>query len=496
MWIGHAREWLGGQTTLVMGMSSMALAGLLMGRLGLRLPLWLGLLLVFVALIIRRRRIALLVILCCATFLIGLSRGGAYYDSMQPLRQYVKQKVVLQVRANDDGVYAENGQLSFTASDIKFLSPVQTTTNGSIRVKGYGEFAIYKGDIVELQGSLYPTKGAAQASMSYAHIKHVGGYQTWLDEFRRRFGAGMQTALPEPAASFGMGLLIGQRNTLPDDITMSLKMVGLTHIIAVSGYNLTIFLNGARRALGKRSKLLTTVVAVVLMVGFVSLTGASASIVRAVVVSSLSLAAWYVGRRARPMVIILLSAALTALWNPVYLWSDIGWYLSFLAFFGILVVAPRVTERLHLGKNVPVIVTMSIETLSAEIMTIPLVMMIFGQVSLVGLVANLLVAAAIPLAMLLSFVAGLAGMLLPLYSGWFAWPAKALLTYMLDVVELLSRVPHAYLTNRYMSTAQMVASYACIVAVTAMLYRPAKQSWLSLIAHLEPGEAEASRTKT
>ncbi len=45
------------------------------------------------------------------------------------------------------------------------------------------------------------------------------------------------------------------------------------------------------------------------------------------------------------MVLILVAAALTAGWNPVYIWSDIGWYLSFLAFFGILMLAPQIFKR-------------------------------------------------------------------------------------------------------------------------------------------------------
>jgi len=75
--------------------------------------------------------------------------------------------------------------------------------------------------------------------------------------------------------------------------------------------------------------------------------GTSASIVRAAVISVLTLAAWYYGRAIRPLLLLLLAAAVTAYANPVYLWADISWYLSFLAFFGILVLGPLVTSRLY-----------------------------------------------------------------------------------------------------------------------------------------------------
>jgi competence protein ComEC len=111
-----------------------------------------------------------------------------------------------------------------------------------------------------------------------------------------------------------------------------------------------------------------------------------------------------------------------------------------------------------------------IESLCAEIMTVPLVLYIFGQVSLVSLLANLLVVALIPLAMLLSLVAGLAGMLAGAVSGWLAWPAMVLLTYMLDIVTMLSRLPHVFLQNRYLSAVDMAFCYGAILALLGVAY--------------------------
>lgn len=98
-------------------------------------------------------------------------------------------------------------------------------------------------------------------------------------------------SLPEPLASIALGLLVGQRNTLPANLTQALLMVGLTHIIAVSGYNLTILLQAARKLLGDHSKVLSTAAALVLVFGFLLVAGASASIVRAAVISILGLSA-------------------------------------------------------------------------------------------------------------------------------------------------------------------------------------------------------------
>lgn len=479
-----AERVLGRRTNVVLVGSSVFLLGLVVARFGLRVPLWFVVLVGVAGLLFRHKPAVKFCLISVACFGLGLWRGGDFFAQLEPFRTEAYQKITLVVTASEDATYASGGQLSFMAGNVEFMQPVKLKAQGMVRVKGYGELAVYRGDRLTVQGKLYPTRGASQASISYAQIHRIGSHSTYLDEFRRRFAAGLQTALPEPQASFGMGLLIGQRNTLPDDITQSLKMVGLTHIIAVSGYNLTILLTAVRRLMGKQSKLASTVVAIGLMLGFIGLTGASASIVRAAVISGLGLAAWYVGREVRPMVLILLAAALTAGVYPIYIWSDIGWYLSFLAFFGILMLAPQIFRRFWGERRPPVLAQVAIETLCAEIMTIPLVLFIFGQVSLIGLVANVLVATAIPLAMFLCFVAGIAGWLVPLLVGWVAWPAQMLLTYMLDCAVLLSRVPHSFRTNMYLSAFDMILCYAALILIVVAQYRPVRQGWLTTVKRL------------
>ncbi|MGB4800156.1 MAG: ComEC/Rec2 family competence protein [Candidatus Saccharimonadales bacterium] len=447
------------------------MAGLLLARLHWTVPGWFVILLGLCALTGIKRSGFYFFFLALFGLSLGAWRGAAYMQSLQPYQELAAQKVTLTGKVSLDAVYGEHKQLSFEVKRVRFTAPQVVEAPGTIKVKGFGELAVYRGDVLEITGKLYPTRGGKQATMSFAQFRRIGSEQTWIDSFRRQFVAGMQTALPEPQASFGLGILIGQRSTLPYDVTQAFLMVGLTHIIAVSGYNLTILIDAARRLLEKHSKYLMVVFAAGLMTFFLLITGASASIVRAAVVSGLGLLAWWYGRPVRPMVIIMLAAAITSYATPVYFWSDIGWWLSVLAFFGILVLAPQLLARLYKKREAPVIVKMAVETLAAEAMVIPLIMTIFGQVSLVGLVANLLVALCIPLAMLFSFVAAVAGALIPLLAGWFAWPAGVLLTYMIDVAILLSRIPHIFQTNVYLSWADMTLCYGLLLGLILLLYR-------------------------
>jgi competence protein ComEC len=291
----------------------------------------------------------------------------------------------------------------------------------------------------------------------------------------------MQSALPEPLASFGMGLLIGQRANLPDQVYQSLLMVGLVHIIAVSGYNLTVILRASKGLFSRYSRRLSLLLSLGLVAVFLLIAGASASIVRAAIVSVLSLFAAYYGRRVKPLVLIMLAAAITAWLNPYYVWTDVGWYLSFLAFFGVMIVAPMLLVRLPKRWQTSLVATVVLESFCAELMTIPYVLHIFGQISFIGLVANVLVVALVPLAMLLCLVAGLAGMFVAPVAGWLAWPAVLLLTYMLDIADLLSRIPHIFVQGLSFTLIELLLLYAFVGLLTWSLWRRLSRHQLKTI---------------
>jgi len=468
MWQRLMRIRLNRTTVLMLGCAAF-LVGLVVARRHVMVSGWLVLvLLLAIVPALRRRSIVAVTVVILAGLSLGVWRGASYLHQLQPYKDLAVQKVEFDATADIDAVYGKNSQLSFVVRDVTFTYPQTVKVPGLIKVAGFGETMVYRGDRLHVSAKLFPTRGSAQATVGYAELHKIRSAASPIDTLRRKFAAGMQTALPEPLASFGLGLLVGQRNTLPPEISEALLMVGLTHIIAVSGYNLTILLEASRRVLGDRSKVLSTAAALALIFGFLLIAGTSASIVRAAVISIIGLSAWYYGRSVRPLLLILLAAAGTTYANPVYLWADISWYLSFLAFFGILVLGPLVTHKLYGQKQPPMVVQIVIESLCAEVMTLPIILYIFGQMSLVSLLANMLVVALIPLGMLLSLIAGLAGMLCGAVAGWFAWPARLLLTYMLDIVHLLSKIPHVFQQNRYLSVLDMSLCYGAVVLVIAL----------------------------
>lgn len=417
--------------------------------------------LVLLLITLRYKNIITLSFIILLAFLIGLMRGQVYMRYYADYQKLFRKQVTLFATADTDAIYGTNSQLSFDANKI-IVKPNEQHLVGKIKVEGTGLPMVYRGDRLQIRGSLASTRGAAQARVSFAKLSLIRRGDSWLDNFRRKFIAGMQSVVPEPQASFGAGLLLGQRSTIPKEINDQLSITGLTHLVAVSGYNLTIIIMAARQLFGKGSKFQSTLAASLLMLIFVLLTGLSASIVRAALVSGLSLLAWYYGRKFKAILLIVLTAAITTAWNPFYLWSDIGWYLSYLAFFGVLVLAPIALQILGRGREPKLVGSLLAETISAQLMTTPIIMYIFGRVSNISLIANVMVVPLVPIAMLLTLFSGIAGMAAPVLGGWVAWPAKLLLTYMLDITGLFSKLPHA-------SAEQMIDLPVMLVAYGAIL---------------------------
>lgn len=422
----------------------------------------------FLVTILRLRVLAVVsTVLFC--FSLGWLRGQLFLPNIEALRGLDGTKVVAIVRADSDTFYNSRGQLTFDASQLHVLEPEEQTLPGRLSISGFGEPAIFKGDSVQITGKLYAKRGSKQLGMSYAQFETLESHPSGVDDVRRRFAAGLATATPEPQASLGLGLLIGQRSTLPDSTVLQLSAVGLTHIVAVSGYNLTIIMRAVKKLLNKRSKYQITAFSLLLIGIFLLMTGMSASIVRAAIVSGFSIIAWHYGRTFRPLLLLSFAAVLTAGWNPFYIWNDIGWYLSFLAFFGVLILAPLIQKRFF-KHELKILATVCLESCAAMLMTLPLIMLIFKQVSLVALPANLLVVPLVPLAMLTALIAGLAGMFVPVVAGVFAWPATILLTAILDIVQLLSKVPNA-LSAQALSLNGMLICYVSLLLVTFILWR-------------------------
>lgn len=375
--------------------------------------------------------------------IIGLWRGGVMSVELKQYDQFYGNKVVFIGSVSDDSGYSE--QRRQTEFHVSNLSAEGQKLPGRIQVGVREDPNLTRGDQVVVSGKLKPSIGTSrQGAVSMAEVTILSKNTSWLERSRRAFFQSVANALPEPQASLGIGYLVGLRVNIPKELNDQLAAVGLTHIIAVSGYNVTILVRAVRRMFGKRSAYQSVTASLFLVGGFVLVAGGSPSINRAAIVCVFSLLAWYYGREFKPLLLLLLSGAITGFVNPLYIWGDPGWWLSFLAFAGVLILAPLIIRRYFTTKPPGTTSQILIETICAQACTIPYTMHLFGGVSLIAPLANVLVLPFIPFIMFAVFVLGFLGMLAPMLATYFGFIPSSLLTLQLWLVERLSNVPWAH----------------------------------------------------
>lgn len=421
----------------------------------------------------KRSRMALLAVLFSG-LLIGIWQGTKTDLELRKLDPFIGQKVLLQGKILDDPVYGDRSDRQFHITNITLDG---REVAGKIRASTFAPLSPKRGDNITLQGKLTAGYGSYQARMSFAEVISLQESDDPVLQLRDAFAGGVRNAIPEPQASLGLGFLLGQRSALPEQLDEDMRRVGLTHIVVASGYNLTILVRAARRLLAGYSKFQAFAWSMLLMSGFAAVAGFSPSMTRAVFVTSLSLLAWYYGRRIHPLVLLLFAAAVTGLFNPLYVWSDIGWYLSFLAFAGVLILAPLLTARLLGERRPPLLLQICIETIAAQIMVAPLILWLFGEFSLLALLANVAVVPLIPIAMLMVFGAGIVGVVWPVLSGWIGLPAIVTLHYITETASALAKVPWA-MAELSFPLAAMLIVYAAAVTAIFFLQQKTKYNFL------------------
>ena len=401
--------------------------------------------------------------------LVGLSRGG-----LDQLHRHVYAPAFGQI-VTIHGVVSEDPDLSKrhqTVLRLKSVGSGDRSLPGDMWVTTGDTNTIRRSDVVTVTGKLQEGSGSFAASMYDAQLVRVerpvpGDVAL---ELRDEFASDVRKGVDEPEASLGIGFLTGQRRALPEELDQSLRVAGLMHIVVASGYNLTILVRLTKRLFEKRSRYLVVYSSMMLIIGFILVTGLSPSMTRAGLVATLSLMAWYFGRKFHPVTLIAFAAALTGIIDPSYVWGNLGWQLSFAAFAGVMVLAPLLQAYFFGDKKPGIIRQVMGETISAQIMTVPLILYNFGQLSNVAVVANLLVLPLVPLAMLLTFITGVLGAIGPSVMGIVAAPTQWLLDYMVWVTMSLANLSWAQ-SDVSLSLGGMIACFAVIIGVIVYLRR-------------------------
>lgn len=248
----------------------------------------------------------------------------------------------------------------------------------------------------------------------------------------------------EPNASFIAGLLYGYRGGL-GELNELFSRTGVTHIVAISGYNIsiiaTVLITICVHLLIPRKKAFWFITIGIAL--FVLFAGASASVVRAGIMGVIVLLAKQMGRTSNVGNVMVLTAVVMIIQNPLILIWDAGFQLSFIATLGLVYITPLIRDWFIHVPEVLGIRESVISTLAAIISTLPLILFQFGRLSIVAPIVNVLILWIIPLIMLLGFVSVLLSFVLFPIGELVAWIAWVGLQYITVVVRWFANLGFA-----------------------------------------------------
>lgn len=300
----------------------------------------------------------------------------------------------------------------------------------SWRVTLATDVVVNRGDRLVLVGNMYKRVtglGKEYFYLNYPEIvsiekeeaaKSVKERILWrVEDWQQKIIPLMTRGLPEPQGSLLIGMLLGIKAQMPEEFYESLVDTGTVHMIAASGYNISV-VAGALVAMFSRlfKKKMAIVLSFIGIIIYTLLAGASAAVVRAAVMGCLAYLAKLAGRDYWASWGLILAAGGMLVFEPDLI-EDVGFWLSVTATGGILWLAPdinrgfkRFIEKLKFKeksktKEVLDLTTLELATtLAAQLVTMPVIIGVFGRVSVVSPLANLMVIWLIPGIMALGLV--------------------------------------------------------------------------------------------
>jgi competence protein ComEC len=253
-----------------------------------------------------------------------------------------------------------------------------------------------------------------------------------------------------------LGIVFGIKQNISSEFLQEIQNVGLTHVIAASGMNVTLvsgFIFYFLSLFFKRQ--LATFLSILGIVFYVALAGFEPSIIRAAIMGIIVFSSQILGRGQYTFLTLLLTGFIMLFISPEYLLS-ISFQLSYTATLGILYLPKLFTRYVNLFTQD------LITTLSAQIATLPILLLNFGSFSVVSILVNVLVLWTIPILMILGSLAAIFSPIFPIFSTVFLYLCLPFLIYFEKVVSLFSGLMPQVSVDSF--PWQFAASYYCFFA--------------------------------
>ncbi len=291
--------------------------------------------------------------------------------------------------------------------------------------------------------------------------------------FKAKLAGLIDTGMSEPESSLARPIFFGGHKGLDQKVRDDFQKTGLTHIMAVSGFNvsiLAVIVMAVLLALGI-SRRYSFYIAVMILAAYIVMVGLPASAMRAGLMGFLVLWALKLGRLNKMTNSLVLTAAVLLLINPKLLRDDVGFQLSFLAIAGLVYAYP-ILEAVWQKIKLPKLKGLSdglLITLAAQVFTLPILAYNFSQISLIAPLANLAVLWTLPVLTIFILIALPLSWAVPGLSFIFFLPSLILTEYILIVVKYLAGLPFSYVAVDYLWWGWAVVYYAAAIFVVIKL---------------------------
>ena len=219
-------------------------------------------------------------------------------------------------------------------------------------------------------------------------LRHAGP----LDGVRDALAEPLRRLIPEPEGGIVRGIVLGERASVDADLAAAFARSGTTHLLAISGFNMTLVATGVALVIRRRvPPVVTAVTTLACVIAYSVLVGLAPSVIRAALMAAVAACGLAFGRRGATVNGLALAVAAMVAGDPLTI-TDVGFLLSATATGGLLFLGDPLSERLALLP--PAIREGLATTAAATLPTLPIIAAVFGRISLVSPLANL---AAVPL---------------------------------------------------------------------------------------------------
>lgn len=269
---------------------------------------------------------------------------------------------------------------------------------------------------------------------------------SFLYKIKNYFVKSINSVIDLPESSLAGGLVLGLRGGFDEEMRSNLIETGTIHIVALSGYNVSIIAEGVMKILGQIfSQSISILLGIITVLLFVIMTGAEATAVRAGIMATIMLIGRITGRKYLAGRTLLVAALLMVAYDPRVV-TDMSFQLSFIATGGVLFLTPKILNWFYFIPMRLGIREMVSSTVSATLSVLPLILYSTGILSIVSLLVNSLILFFIPWAMLFVFIAGLFGLVSKVLAIPFGFVAYVILHYILSMINIFGSLSFSSIT--------------------------------------------------